>query len=155
MMEEILKEYYSSGVFKDSSEIFKKRCRERKCILKGNFDDYIILDGDEIEKCLSKNKNKSTDCILIDKNADKNNNVEIILCELCVGSKDYKNVRNKIINSAERIVDVFRTLGIGVGSLKCCYLGKYENYKRSIKLISKPILIHGFNRHDILIENFS
>lgn len=155
MIEKILRDYYSAGVFQNSSDIFKRRCKERKCILKGNFEDYVILNGDEIEKHLSKNENKSTDCIIVDKTVDENNSVGIILCELCEGSKDYKEVREKIINSAEHILDVFKTFEVNVSCLKCCYLGKYENYKRSVKFISKPIHIQGFDRHDVLIENFS
>lgn len=118
MIEKILRDYYSSGVFQNSSDIFKRRCKERKCILKGNFEDYVILNGDEIEKHLSKNENKSTDCIIVDKTVDENNSVGIILCELCAGSKDYKEVREKIINSAEHILDVFKTFEVNVSCLK-------------------------------------
>lgn len=155
MIEELLRHYYSSGDFKDSHSIFKKRCKEKNCILKGNLDDYIVLDGDNIEKYVSASKRKSSDCIIVDRFPKENNEVDVILCELCRGRKDFKEVREKIINSAEHIVDVFDELEISINMLKCCYLGKYGDYKLALKLISKPIHVHGFDEYDVLIENFA
>lgn len=155
MVEGLIKDYYSSGEFQNASSIFKKRCRENNCILKGNLEDYIILDGDEIEKYVSRSKRKSTDCILIDKVADCEGNVDVILCELCKGSKDFIEVREKITASAEHIVCVISRIGLKIKTLKCCYLGKYGDYNMALKLISKPIHIHGFDNYDVLIENFS
>ena len=151
----MLNDYYSSEKFKNVASVFKKKCREHNCILKGNLDEYIVLDGDEIEKCLSGNKKKSTDCIIIDKMPDEDNNVEVVLCELCRGSKDFNEVKEKIINSAEHIVEVFNDSQFDICRLKCCYLGKYGDYKRSHKLIAKPINIRGFSSNDVLIENYN
>ena len=71
MILKMLNDYYSSEKFKNVASVFKKKCREHNCILKGNLDEYIVLDGDEIEKCLSGNKKKSTECIIIDKMPDE------------------------------------------------------------------------------------
>lgn len=155
MIEELLKNYYSSGDFKDSHSIFKKRCKEKNCILKGNLEDYVVLDGDNIEKYVSGSKRKSSDCIIVDKFPNKNDEVDVVLCELCRGRKDFKEVQEKIINSAEHIVNVFDELGININMLKCCYLGKYGDYKMALKLISRPIHVPGFDDYDVLIENFS
>lgn len=63
----MLKEYYTYENNIPLDKLIKENCREHKCVLKGNYKDYIILDGDNIKDNLLPGL-ESVDCIIISKN---------------------------------------------------------------------------------------
>ena len=62
----MLKRYYTDEHNLPMDKIVKKKCKENDCILKGNYKDYIILDGDDIKDNLLPGL-KSVDCIILSK----------------------------------------------------------------------------------------
>lgn len=148
MNEKLITEYFSKHPFDDKKyPIIEDNCEDEGCKLKGDFNDYIILNGDNIIKCLKTNE-KSVDRILIMKTLP-NNKVDIILCELTRGEKRYNTVVEKIKRSGAYMVNVLYGLGLKIRNFKCIFLGEYKNSKR---VKPKAFSISGFHRNDIKIE---
>lgn len=61
--------------------------------MKGNYKDYIILDGDDIKDNLLPEL-KSVDCIIISKKAYDGDKIDVIICELG-GDKKWADVKKK------------------------------------------------------------
>lgn len=131
----------------------KKKCKENDCILKGNYKDYIILDGDDINDNLLPGL-KSVDCIILSKKPYNGNMIDIIICELG-GDKKWADVKGKIIDSSQHFVNVINNSDIEIGKFICCFLGKYKNPKRIKKQKKANIHIPGLKRHNIKIHNFN
>jgi len=146
--EQLIKEHFSKKPFKNCRfPIFMVDCEDEGCELTGDFEDYIILNGDNIKQCLQVDE-KSVDRIVFLKRAT-NNRLTIILCELSDGFKKYDDVVEKIKRSGEYIYRVIVDLGFKVMDFKCIYLGDYKNAKR---VKPKAFSIPGFHRNDIMVE---
>ena len=152
MIEDEIFDYFSKNPFNNEKyPIFMSDCEDEGCKLNGNFNHYIILNGDHIVKCL-KNNEKSADRIIFTKRAP-NNKVDVLLCELTTGSKRYFDVEDKIIHSGEYILGVLEKLGFTVRNFDCIFLGEYKNSNRLNK--SRTFSIPGFWRNDLKIQDFS
>lgn len=152
MFFQIIKEQYEDlGIPFD--EITKKKCSEKRCGITGNLSDYLILDGDEIEKRM-ENK-KSADGILIDKKNIEDMQTNIIICELG-SNKNFKDMKEKLQNPGKHIVGIVNTCEMDINDVKCCFLGKYKNSKRYKKLLKNPTVnIPGIDKFNIVIKNYS
>lgn len=149
MPEEIIRNYFNRQPFSDNKlSIFEHDCKNKGCELKGNFEDYIILNGDNIKRCLKINQ-KSVDRIIFTKKAS-NNKLDIILCELSGGKKRYTDVVKKVRYSGEYILKIFNEYGFKINDFVCIYLGNYKNENR---LLITPFSIPGFHRNDIMINH--
>ena len=124
-------DYYSKKECSNLKSIFTDNCSENNCKLINTPRDSIILDGDEIEKCFSKIRNNSADRVIISNEND--NNLEIIICDLSSGRRKHDLIKNKFINTAKHIVEVFNKSKFKIANLKCCYIGKYEKNKYIFK----------------------
>ena len=149
-------DFYSKNKFLKSKKIFTNNCKERTCKIIDLPKNYIFLDGDEIEKCLSGVLNKSADIIIIPEEADEDNKIDIIVCELCKGTKGIDEVKNKIRNTSEHIVCVVNNFSdFEIGSFKCFYIGGYEKIDLpTLKKKTPTINIEGLNMYNILIDNY-
>ena len=148
MLEKLIKEYYSHPQFKNKKyPVFENNCEDEGCELKGDFKDYIILNGDNIMTLLKKDE-KSVDRILFLKKAP-NKKVDVVLCELTRGKKKYSDVVEKTKKSGEYIISVLEELGFKVRNFKCIFIGEYKNTKR-VKPI--PFSIPSFHKNDISIR---
>ena len=55
MPEKQIKKYFSKYPFNNKKlPIFESDCKDENCELKGNFKDYILLNGDHIKNMLEK-----------------------------------------------------------------------------------------------------
>jgi len=99
--------------------------------LKGNYKDYIILDGDDIKDNLLPEL-KSVDCIIISKKAYDGDKIDVIICELG-GDKKWADVEKKIIDSSEHFMEVIDNSNFNIGKFICCFLGKYKKSKTNQK----------------------
>ena len=62
--EQSIKNYFSKPPFTTNNfSIFESDCKDECCKLNGNFEDYIILNADNIKKYLKKDE-KSVDRII-------------------------------------------------------------------------------------------
>lgn len=148
MLEGLIKYYFSHPPFNNQRlPIFESDCEDENCKLNGNFNDYIILNGDNIKRSLSKEE-KSVDRILFLKEAP-NRKVDVILCELTSGEKKYTTVVEKIKKSGEYILTVLEELEFKVRDFKCIFVGKYKNAKR---VKPKPFSIPKFHKNNIIIK---
>ena len=148
MLEQEIITYFSKPPFNNKKyPIFETDCEDDHCKINFNFEDYIILNGDNI-KILSKSHEKSVDRIFFLKKAP-NKKVDIILCELTSGSKKYTNVVEKIKKSGEFILYILKEIGFKINDFICVFVGKYKNSKR---VKEKPFSIPGFYRNDITIK---
>lgn len=148
MPEEQIIKYYSQPRFINKNfPIFEDDCNEG-CELKGNFENCIILNGDNIKICLHLDE-KSVDRIVFAKKA-VDNKLDVILCELSDGKKRYTDVVKKVKGSGEHIFKVLSDFDFKVNDFICIYLGKYKNPDR---VIEKAFSIPGFHRNDIKIIN--
>lgn len=149
----MLKKYYTHENNVSLDKIIKENCREHKCVLKGNYKDYIILDGDEIKDNLLPGL-KSVDCIIISKKPYDGNKIDVIMCELG-GDKKWADVKKKMIDSSEHFVSVINDSDFEIGKFICCFLGKYKNPKQIKKQKRANINIHDLGRHNVKIHNFN
>ena len=149
----MLKKYYSDENNVPLDSIIKKKCDEGGCILNGDYREYIILDGDDIKDNLLPGL-KSVDCIIISRKPYDGNKIDVFICELGK-NKTWKEVKGKIIDSSEHFVGVINSSDFKIGKFICCFLGKYKSPKRIKKQKKANIHIHGLNRHNIKIHNFS
>ena len=151
MPEELIKKYFSKPQFINKKyPIFEYECEDEGCKLNGNFDRYIILNGDNISRLSGLNE-KSVDRIIFLKKA-QDMKVDVILCELTLGEKKYTTVVEKIKKSGEYILTILEELGFRIRDFKCIFIGKYKNPKR---VIEKPFSIPKFHRNDIIIKKLS
>jgi len=91
--EEIIRNYFNRQPFSDNKlSIFEHDCKDKGCELKGNFEDYIILNGDNIKRCLKINQ-KSVDRIIFTKKASNNKLVFFV---------SYLEVRRDILMSLKK-----------------------------------------------------
>ncbi|MBQ8017764.1 MAG: hypothetical protein IJ258_06620 [Methanobrevibacter sp.] len=60
MIRKFLQRYYSNKSCK-IDKIFTNNCKENNCKISNVSQDNVILDGDEIEKCLTKHLKNSAD----------------------------------------------------------------------------------------------
>lgn len=107
-------------------KIFKNKCSEG-CTLSVNLEnDYVILDGDEIQICLKQDGIKSVDCIIINKNIK--GEINLLLCELDRGNngKSVTDVKKKMEGSGNHIFEVLKEKEIKINKFKCLYLGRYK-----------------------------
>lgn len=148
----MIKRYYQEKHNLPLEKIVKTKCGEGKCVLKGHYKDYIILDGDDIKDKLFPGT-KSVDCIIFNKKPYDKNKIDVIICELG-GDKDWKDVKDKIITSSKHFVDVINESDLIIGKFICCFLGKYNNPQRIKKQKRANIHIPGLNRHNIKIHNY-
>lgn len=149
----MLKEYYTHKNNVSLDKIIKENCREHKCVLKGNYKEYIILDGDEIKNNLLPGL-KSVDCIIISKKPKDGNKIDVILCELG-GDKNWADVKKKMIDSGEHFVSVINDSDFVIDKFICCFLGKYKNTKRIKKQKKANIHIPNLDSHTVRIYNFN
>ena len=149
----MLKKYYTDENNIPLNKIVKDKCKEHRCVLRGNYKDYIILDGDEIKDNLLKDF-KSADCIIISREPYDGNKIDVIICELG-RDKRWGDVKGKIIDSSEHFVEVINKSDFKIGKFICCFLGKYKNPKQIKKQKRANIHIRGLNRHNIKIHNFN
>lgn len=148
MPEKLIKEYFSQPQFKDKRfPVFESDCEDEGCKLNGNFKDYIVLNGDNIQTLLKRDE-KSVDRILFLKKAP-NKKVDVILCELTRGKKKYTDVREKIKQSGKYIFTVLQELGFKVRDFKCIFVGNYKNAKR---VRPKPFSVPPFHKNNITIK---
>lgn len=84
MIMNFLLNYYSN---KNCSidKIFVDNCKENNCKITNLSNVDIILNGDEIEKCLTKYSDKSANRIII---SSKDNELTIVVCELSKGKRN-------------------------------------------------------------------
>ncbi len=151
LLEELIKEYFTQSPFNDVRfPVFESDCEDEGCKLNGNFNDYIILNGDTIKKLLNKHE-KSVDRIIFLKEAP-DRRVDVILCELTSGEKKYTSVVEKIKRSGEYILMVLKELGFKIRDFKCFFVGKYKNHKR---VKQKPFSIPQFHKNNITIKKFN
>ena len=145
----MLKKYYTDENNIPLDKIIKENCKEHRCVLKGNYKDYIILDGDDIKDNLLLGL-KSVDCIIISKKPYDGNRIDVIICELG-GDKRWADVKKKMIDSSEHFVEIINNSDFKIGKFICCFLGKYK--KSKTKKASIPI--KGLGIHNIKIHNFN
>lgn len=131
--------------------VFMSNCYDNGCELKGNFNDYIILNGDNIVICLKRHE-KSVDRIVFARKIE-NKKVIVLLCELTKGYKKSNEVLEKMKSSGEYIVDVLEKYGFKVVNFDCIYLGRYEDEKRIRK--TNKFSIPGCSRNDLTIRQFA
>ena len=147
--------YYSQKNCFNLEKIFVDDCEENNCKISNPPNDCILLDGDEIEKCLSGILDKSADRIIIKKNAS-GNKLDIYVCELSHGKRNPKVIENKIKNTANHIVSVIKPCEFEINEFKCFYIGQYEDlYKGLMKKKSPVIKINGLNINKIRIKRFN
>ena len=151
MLEDLIRQYFSKSQFNNKKfPIFETECEDEGCKLNGDFEDYIILNGDNI-KILSGRDEKSVDRILFLKKVP-NNKIDVILCELTAGEKKYTSVVEKIKKSGEFILILLDELGFKIRDFKCIFVGKYKNPKR---VREKPFSIPLFHKNNITIKRFN
>ena len=147
MLEELIKDYFTQYPFNNQKfPIFETDCNDENCKLNGNFNKYIILNGDNIKKLLNKHE-KSVDRIILKEVSTKE--VDVILCELTSGKKRYTSIVEKIKKSGEYILTVLKKLNFKVRDFKCIFVGKYKNPKR---IKPKPFSIPSFHKNNINIK---
>lgn len=150
MIKQEIENYYSRPEFNNCKlKIFENDCEDEGCKLHGHFNDYIILNGDNIKKCLKKDE-KSVDRIIFLKES-KNKNVEVILCELSE-KKKYTDVVEKIKRSWEYIFCVLDELGYKIKKFYCIFVGKYKN-NNLVK--NKPFSIPNTGKHNLVIKKLN
>lgn len=128
------------------------KCREKGCFFKDiRKEDYIILDGDNLEK---RNGRSSVDCIIVGLKTNLDNKHNIILCELTSGSKDLKKVRQKFEDGRSLAVSIMGDMGEEINNISCLLLGKIKDNGQHLlsKNLMNPISIRGFERNDIFIR---
>lgn len=151
MLERPIKDYYSKTPFNECNlPIFEEDCKDDGCKLTGHFNDYIILNGDNIKTCLKLNE-KSVDRIIFLKKAP-NKIVDVILCELTSGEKRYTDVIEKIKKSGEYILNVLNKLGFKIRKFKCIFVGKYKNANR---VKEKPFSIPYSGKNNLVVKKLS
>lgn len=113
-----LKKTYSSGIYK---KCIKHKCKEKGSRLKDiHRNDYLILDGDEIEKCKKRCKPlASCDCIIL-KNPYHG---KILFIELRTGSCDLSKLIAKFTHSTDEILSVLQNVISDSPSLHHVLLG--------------------------------
>ncbi len=151
MPEKLIKEYFTKPQFINKRfPIFETKCKDDGCELKGDFDKYIILNGDNI-KTLCRKVEKSVDRIIFLKKAPSKK-VDVILCELTSSDKKYTHVVEKVKKSGELILTILEEeLGFKIRDFKCIFVGKYKNPKR---VKEKPFSIPKFHKNNITIKRF-
>lgn len=149
----MLKRYYTYENNVSLDNIIKENCKERNCVLKGNFKDYIILDGDEIKDNLLPGL-KSVDCIIISKKPYDGKKIDIIICELG-GKKNWADVKKKMVDSSKHFISVIDNSDFEIGKFICCFLGKYKNPNQIKKQKRAHINIPGLDIHNVKIYNFN
>ena len=149
MLEELIKDYFSQPQFNNRKfPIFESDCEDENCKLNGDFNEYIILNGDNIKTLLHRDE-KSVDRIIFLKKAP-NKKVDVILCELTHGEKKYTSVEEKIKRSGEYILTVLEEeLEFKVRDFKCIFVGQYKNAKR---VKPKPFSIPQFHKNNLVIK---
>lgn len=151
MPEELIKGYFTKPQFiKKGLPIFESECKDDGCELNGDFNKYIILNGDNI-KILCGRTEKSVDRILFLKKAPSKK-VDVVLCELTTSDKKYTHVVEKIKKSGELILTILEKLGFKIRDFKCIFVGKYKNPKR---VKEKPFSIPKFHKNNITIKRFN
>lgn len=128
------------------------KCKEKGCFFKDiRKEDYVILDGDGLEK---RNGKSSVDCIVVGLKTNLDNKHDIILCELTSGSKDLKKVRQKFEDSGGLVVNIMESMGEEINNISCLLLGKIKDngQKMICKNLMNPISIREFGRNDIFIR---
>ena len=149
----MLEKYYAFENNVPLEKIVKENCKEHNCVLKGNFKDYIILDGDDIKNNLLPGL-KSVDCIIISKKPYNGNKIDVFICELG-GIKKWADVKKKMIDSSQHFVSVINHSDFEIGKFICCFLGKYKNPKQIKKQKKAHINIPGLDIHNVKIYNFN
>ena len=145
--------YYSQKFCSNIGKIFTDNCKENNCKITGVPDENIILNGDEIEKCLSKELNKSADRIIISSSDD---NLSVFVCELSKGKRNPEVIKSKIEHTANHIVNVFKGSDFEINDLHCFYVGQYDDlYKGVLKKKSPVVKIPNFKKHNLLIKRFN
>lgn len=128
-----LKEFYQDF---NSQGLILKKCKEKCCELINASKDYYILDGDKIESINSSgDSDKSADCILVSKKLF-NGKCNVIICELGT-NKRFKDVKEKLINSANYICNVLKKYGLEINKFTLLYLGSLKN--NSAKNMAKKL----------------
>ena len=151
MLEEKINDYYSKPKFRNCKwKIFENDCKDEGCKLHGHFNDYIILNGDNIKRCLKKDE-KSVDRIIFLKES-KDKNVDVTLCELTSDKKKYSDVVEKIKASGEYIFCVLKKLGYKIRKFHCIFVGKYKNNKL---VKNKPFSIPNTGKNNLVIKKFN
>ena len=149
--EKLIKDYFSKHPFTNKRlPIIEFNCEDEGCRLNGDFEDYIILNGDNIKRSLKRDEKSVDKIIFLKKVPDKK--VDVILCELTKGEKKYSTVVEKIKKSGEYILNLLSELGFKIRDFKCVYVGNYKNSKR---LKAKPFSIQGFHKNNITIKRLS
>ena len=133
-------------------KIFTDNCKQNKCKITKVSKENIILNGDEIEICLSNQLNNSADRIIISSQGRK---LSIIVCELSKGKRDPDLIKRKIENTSNHIVDILKDSEFEILHFRCCYVGQYEDlYKGVMKKKSPVVRISNLNSHNIMINRF-
>ena len=153
MPKRFLHDYYAKRDCSNLEDIFVNDCYENNCQLNNVPSDSIILNGDEIEDCLSDVRDNSADRIIISPDKDSRK-IDVLVCELSSGRRKRKLIENKIKNSAQHIINVFNRSEFEISNFRCCFIGKYEKHKGLIKS-KNPIgvKVNGINKKMILIQN--
>ena len=152
MLKQYLHDYYTRNCF-NSDKIFTTDSKENNCNIIDIFHDYFMLDGDEIEKCLSNILNNSADRIIISNNPDELN---IFVCELSKGKRNPDVIKNKLVHTCEHIVTVIGGSDFEIKNLKCCYIGQYEDvYKGVLKKKSPVMKIPNFDKYNVIVHRFN
>lgn len=121
---ELLKKHYQK-IPPYNNKCIKDKCKEKGCHLKGvTSKSFLILDGDEIEKCNTDSNKSSVDCILI-KNENKENDV-ILFVELKNGSYSLNKLVEKFENSYNEIRNVFKNKDSEHPTPKFLYIGRFN-----------------------------
>lgn len=151
MLKNYLYKYYSDC--SNIDKIFVNDCRENNCRVVDVPNDNIILDGDEIENCLSKHLDNSADRIILCLSVD---GVDIHICELSKGKRHPEVIKRKMEHTSNHIVNVINESKFGINSLKYSYIGQYEDlYKGLMKKKSPVIKIPHLNKYNIIIKRFN
>lgn len=125
MVTNLISNKYTNPPF--NQDCIKDRCDQR-CRLKDiHPQQYLILDGDEIEKCncnSSHQADQSCDCIIL---KDPFHN-KVLLVELRSGHKptSITEAKNKFLTSANEIINTIEEFGESIQSLSFLLLGKVE-----------------------------
>jgi len=137
-----IKKFYEQNIF--TKKCFRRRCGGKGAKLTGaTSSNYIILDGDEIKKCLKKEE-QSADCVLI-KHVYENEEV-IYFIELTSGSHHWKKILSKLQNTYQRIHYAFENMDLSHPRADFLYIGRLVSAREYSILKSKEIITENGKR---------
>jgi len=151
VIRKFLQRYYSNkNCWID--KVFTDNCKENNCKISNVSHDSVILDGDEIEKCLTKHLKNSADRIIISSNG---NELTIVVCELSKGKCNPEMIKRKIEHTSNHIADILKGSEFEIVHFRCCFVGQYEDiYKGVMKKKSPVVRISNLKMHNIVINRF-